>query len=83
MPISGGTLYRELFKFDHSNLTLLRINLLGIRSRCGRGESGLWQNHEVALVQSKPAPEIYPVKHSMEHHEEHNPTLIPARLAMH
>jgi len=29
MPISGGTLYHELFKFDHSNLTLLRINRWG------------------------------------------------------
>jgi hypothetical protein len=26
MPISGGTLYDEPFEFDHSNLTLLRIN---------------------------------------------------------
>jgi hypothetical protein len=66
MPISGGTLYHELFKFDHSNLTLLRINRWGPDRAAPRGESGLWQKHEVALVQFKPAPEIYAVKHSME-----------------
>jgi hypothetical protein len=51
---------RWLFEFDAAS-----NKPLATRSRCGLGESGPWQKHKVDLVQSKPVPEICPVKHSL------------------
>jgi hypothetical protein len=35
------------------------MELEGGASRCGQGKTGLCQKHQVALVQSKPASEIF------------------------
>jgi hypothetical protein len=35
------------------------MELEGDASRCGQGKTGLCQKHQVALVQSKPASEIF------------------------
>jgi hypothetical protein len=47
-------------KIKKAELTAL---LRRCRSAAGRGESGLWQKHQVALVRPTPAPEICSVKH--------------------
>src|SRR4029077_10872968 len=67
-----GFCRRELLKFDHSNLTTSNRPLATQISPGAKGETGLCQKHQVALVQSTPLPEVRSVKHRRHYDEENN-----------